>query len=102
MWPADTNAERIVTHPCVYQCGNIFGTNATRTCLGNGSWTPTNFTSCPTERTCQLVNLTEVQIDAYVEVKYKENVIVCMPYIEHIAGGYFCWHYSEYCQSEWN
>ena len=83
VWPADTNAERIVTHPCVYQCGNITGTNASRTCLGNGSWSPTNFTSCPTKRTCQLVNLTEVDSSyksiACVNVIAVQNAILYIP-----------------------
>ena len=62
MWPADTDAERVVIRPCIHQCGNITGVNASRTCLGSGSWSTTDFTDCPTERTCQLVNLTTTEV----------------------------------------
>ena len=75
MWPADTEAEAVVIRPCVYQCGNITGVNASRTCLGSGSWSTTDFTNCPTERTCQLVNLTEVHIYAMVCIDNKDAMV---------------------------
>ena len=59
-WPQDTEAEKIVTRPCVHQCGTLTGRNASRMCTVIGRWAETNYTQCATERTCELFTITEV------------------------------------------
>lgn len=86
VWPGDTNPEMVVFQPCVHECEHFVGVSASRTCLGTGAWSNTDFSNCPTERTCQFVNLNQVNIMIHIFMHSVTKLNVLEFYI------------SQYCQ----
>jgi len=60
LWPANTPLEDTVQRSCNYSCGSFTDGNATRYCTGRGIWNSTNFSECPTKRTCDLIAFANV------------------------------------------
>ena len=57
LWPEFTLAGMNISKSCVHQCGSGF---ATKRCAGFQAWDLTDFSSCPTARTCQLNDILQV------------------------------------------
>ena len=67
-WPENIEPEVTIQRRCFYSCGSFTGGSATRYCTGRGLWNSTNFSECPTKRTCDLIAFANVSEPSYSSI----------------------------------
>ena len=79
LWPANTEPEVTIQRSCNYSCGPSTGGNARRYCTVKGLWTSTDFSECPTKRTCDLIAFATVSEYQYTDILVAISLLLDRP-----------------------